>query len=252
MIEIEDLHLAFDQPVLRGVTLTVPEGTTCVLLGVSGSGKTVLMKTVIGLLRPDRGTVRVDGQDVHALGAEALRRLREKLGILFQAGALFDSLTVFDNVAFPLVERTRKSPAEVRAVVGRALSLMGLAGAGHLYPAELSGGMKKRVAFARAIVLEPRIVLYDEPTAGLDPPTTQRVADLVIAAKQELRLTALATIYDLPTAFRVADRLAMLHEGRIVAEGTPDELTCSRHPAVQAFLRSWLERNRGQAPSAGG
>ncbi|MHB8872057.1 MAG: ABC transporter ATP-binding protein [Myxococcaceae bacterium] len=252
MIEIEDVHKAFGgQKVLRGVTLTVAEGTTCVLLGVSGSGKTVLMKIVIGLLRPDRGRVRIDGEEVGRLDPEGLRRLRDKLGILFQSGALFDSLTVFENVAFPLVEHRRR-PAEIRALVRRALDLMDLGNIEGLYPAELSGGMRKRVAFARAIVLEPRIVLYDEPTAGLDPPTTQRVADLIIAAKQRLNLTALATIYDLPTAFRVADRLAMLHGGRIVEEGTPDELRRSPHPAVQAFLRRWLELSQGHAPSPGG
>ena len=251
MIEIEDLVVSFDQPVLRGVNLTVAEGTTCVLLGVSGSGKTVLLKTLVGLIRPDRGRVRIDGEEVGALDAEGLRKLREKLGVLFQAGALFDSLTVFDNVAFPLRERTRKKGAQIRETVSRTLGLMGLSGVEQLYPAELSGGMRKRVALARAFVLEPHIVLYDEPTAGLDPPTTARVADLIIAAKKRLTLTALATIYDLPTAFRVADRLAMLHEGRIVEEGSPAEFTRSRHPAVRAFLRHWFEREGAQAAAHG-
>jgi len=243
MIVVKDLHKAFGgHEVLRGVNLEVAEGTTCVLMGVSGSGKTVLMKHLVGLLNPDRGTVHVDGQDVAQLDEAGLDALRRKLGILFQANALFDSFTVFDNVAFPLRERTRMKEPEIRESVNKALAVVGLTHASHKYPGELSGGMQKRVGFARAAILQPKILIYDDPTAGLDPLTTASVNEVIFTGKQQLGATSFVISPDVASAFKVGDTLALMHEGRIVASGTPEEFRRSEHPAVKAFLNNWLRR----------
>jgi phospholipid/cholesterol/gamma-HCH transport system ATP-binding protein len=243
MIELLGVHKAFgEQEVLRGVELVVPEGSTCVLLGVSGSGKTVLMKHIDGLLTPDQGTVRVDGEDLSLLSRHGLEQVRRKLGILFQAGALFDSLTVFDNVAFPLRERAHLREEEVAEKVRHTLALVGLQDTEDLYPAELSGGMQKRVAFSRAVVLQPKVLLYDDPTAGLDPLTTESVIDVIVTGRQRVGATSFIVTPDVSLAFHVADRLEMLHEGRIVEYSPPDEFRRSQHPAVQAFLHDWFQR----------
>ncbi|HEX8703225.1 MAG TPA: ATP-binding cassette domain-containing protein [Myxococcaceae bacterium] len=243
MIVVKDLHKAFGgHEVLRGVNLEVAEGTTCVLMGVSGSGKTVLMKHLVGLLKADRGTVHVDGQDVAQLDEAGLDALRRKLGILFQANALFDSLTVFDNVAFPLRERTRMKEAEIREAVNKALGVVGLTHATHKYPGELSGGMQKRVGFARAAILQPKILLYDDPTAGLDPLTTASVNEVIFTGKQQLGATSFVISPDVASAFKVGDTLALMHEGRIIEYGRPEEFRRSEHPAVKSFLRNWLRR----------
>ncbi|GHG68010.1 ATP-binding cassette domain-containing protein [Comamonas sp. JC664] len=242
-IELVNVFKSFGaQQVLRGVNLVVPTGTTCVLLGVSGSGKTVLMKHIDGLLRPDRGTVRVDGEELAWLDAAGLERVRRKLGILFQGGALFDSLTVEDNVSFPLRERLHLVESEVRERVQRVLSLVGLEDAAKLLPGELSGGMLKRAAFARAVVLEPKILLYDDPTAGLDPLRTQSVVDVILTGKHRLQASGLVITPDVASAFQVGDSLALLHEGRIVEHAPPEAFRQSQHPAVQAFLHDWLSR----------
>jgi phospholipid/cholesterol/gamma-HCH transport system ATP-binding protein len=249
MIELVGVHKAFgEQQVLRGVDLVVPAGTTCVLLGVSGSGKTVLMKHIDGLLKPDRGSVRVDGEELSRLSARELEHVRRKLGILFQAGALFDSLTVFDNVAFPLRERAHLKEPEVAKQVRHTLSLVGLQGAESLYPGELSGGMQKRVAFSRAVVFEPKVLLYDDPTAGLDPLTTESVIDVIMTGKKRVGATSFIVTPDVSTAFHVADHLAFLHEGRIVEHSPPDVFRHSQQPAVQAFLRDWLRREALRNP----
>ncbi len=242
-IEVRDLHKSFGgQQALRGVDLEVPEGTTCVLMGVSGSGKTVLMKHIMGLLQPDRGSVRVEGEDIAKMGEAALNQMRRKLGILFQANALFDSLTVFDNVAFPLRERTRMPEAEIAETVNRTLERVGLSHATKRFPGELSGGMQKRVGFARATILQPRILLYDDPTAGLDPLTTAAVNEIITTGKQQLGATSLVITPDVASAFGMADHLALMHEGRIVEYGPPDAFRESNHPEVKAFLRNWLRR----------
>ncbi|WIG93851.1 ABC transporter ATP-binding protein [Myxococcus sp. SDU36] len=242
-IEVRDLHKSFgDQHALRGVSLEVPEGTTCVLMGVSGSGKTVLMKHIMGLLRPDRGTVRVDGEDIARMNEAALDQMRRKQGILFQANALFDSLSVFDNVAFPLRERTRMPEAEITDTVNKTLERVGLSHAMQRFPGELSGGMQKRVGFARATILQPKILLYDDPTAGLDPLTTAAVNEIIITGKQQLGATSLVITPDVASAFGMADHLALMHEGHIVEYGPPDAFRESQHPSVKAFLRNWLQR----------
>jgi phospholipid/cholesterol/gamma-HCH transport system ATP-binding protein len=249
MIELRGVHKAFGgQPVLRGVDLLVPEGGTCALMGVSGSGKTVLMKHLDGLLKPDRGTVCIDGEDLATLSSRELDDVRKKLGILFQAGALFDSLSVFDNVAFSLRERAHMPEADVARQVRSSLGFVGLQGAESLFPSELSGGMQKRVAFCRAMVTQPRVLLYDDPTAGLDPLTTESVIDVILTGKQRVGVTSFIVTPDVSMAFHVADRLAFLHEGRIIAYSPPEEFRRCEHPAVRAFLHNWLQRQPFRLP----
>jgi phospholipid/cholesterol/gamma-HCH transport system ATP-binding protein len=245
MIEVRDLHKAFgDTQVLNGLDLTVEEGQTFVLLGGSGSGKTVLMKHLEGLLTPDRGTVRIDGRDLAQLRGRQLEEVRRELGIQFQSGALFDSMSVYDNIAFPLRELDHVKEPEVRARVTATLATLDLAGAGHLLPGELSGGMRKRVAFARAMVMKPKILLSDEPTAGLDPLATLAVDDVIVAARKTLGATAFVITHDLPTAFRIADVIGLLHEGKILEALPPEDFKRSSHPAVKAFLHDWLQREQ--------
>jgi phospholipid/cholesterol/gamma-HCH transport system ATP-binding protein len=247
VIEIVDLWKSFgDNHVLRGINLTIPKGDTYVVLGGSGSGKTVLMKHVIGLLKPDRGVVRVDGLEITRLDGKALTDARQMFGMVFQGAALFDSMTVFENVAFPLTEkrwRDRLPADEVRARVVEKLKVVDL-GEEVLerWPAELSGGMRKRVALARALVSDPEVVLYDEPTTGLDPITTDYVDSMIRNAKHKLGVTSMVISHDIASAFRVADRLAVLYDGHLAAEGTPDEVKASTDPYVQRFLSMWFEK----------
>jgi phospholipid/cholesterol/gamma-HCH transport system ATP-binding protein len=245
MIEVVDLHKSFaGHPVLTGIDLEIPAGSTCVILGGSGSGKTVLMKHMIGLLKPDSGRMIIDGEDIVPMGTDALERVRRKFGMVFQAAALFDSMNVYENVAFPLREHRRKMPEEqIREVVRAKLSLMGLNNVEHKFPADLSGGMRKRVGLARAIVLDPKIVLYDEPTTGLDPITTDYVDEMILAAKRELGVTSVVISHDIASAFNVADQIAFLSKGVIVARGTPEQMRESEHPAVRVFLQTWFGKN---------
>ncbi|MCI0572643.1 MAG: ABC transporter ATP-binding protein [Myxococcaceae bacterium] len=241
MIQVRGLHKSFgSQHVLTGIDLDIEEGTTCVILGGSGSGKTVLMKHMIGLLKPDRGEVLVDGEDIVPMGPEELERVRRKFGMVFQAAALFDSMSVYENVAFPLREHRRISEAESREIVRQKLEIVGLRNVEEKFPADLSGGMRKRVGLARAIVLEPKIVLYDEPTTGLDPITTDYVDEMILDAKRKLRVTSVVISHDVASAFKVADKIAFLSQGRIVQQGPPSELRRSEHPAVKLFLQTWF------------
>jgi len=225
-----------DVHVLRGVTLSVLPGETLVLLGGSGSGKSVLLKHMNGLLRPDRGEVEVDGVVLGPLDEDGLIPIRRKVSMLFQQGALFDSLSVGENVAYALHEHRLAPPAEIPARVAHALALVDLAGSEGVMPAELSGGMRKRAALARALVLEPRALLYDEPTTGLDPVTAARINHLIRDVQRRLGLTSVVVTHDLGSAFLVADRMAFLHEGRIRFIGTPDEARQSPDPALHEFL----------------
>jgi phospholipid/cholesterol/gamma-HCH transport system ATP-binding protein len=244
MIQVVDLYKSFgSHQVLTGITLDVEEGSTCVILGGSGSGKTVLMKHMIGLLRPDTGQVIVDGEDIIPMRTEKLEQVRRKFGMVFQAAALFDSMNVFENVAFPLMEHERMSEEEAREVVRQKLEIVGLRDVEHKYPADLSGGMRKRVGLARAIVLNPKIVLYDEPTTGLDPITTDYVDEMILDAKQKLRVTSVVISHDIASAFKVADKIAFLSQGRIVEQGPPSQLRASEHPAVKVFLQTWFGKN---------
>jgi len=246
VIEVIDLWKSFgENRVLRGINLTIPDGTTYVVLGGSGSGKTVLLKHVIGLLKPDQGLVRVGGVEITKLEGKALTEARQRFGMVFQGAALFDSMDVYDNVAFPLREKQRGHIAteEIRRRVVEKLKVVDL-GEEVLprFPAELSGGMRKRVALARALVSDPEIVLYDEPTTGLDPITTEYVDDMIVSAKQRLGVTSMVISHDIASAFKVADRLAVLYDGHLAAEGTPEEVRQSRDPYVQHFLSLWFEK----------
>jgi phospholipid/cholesterol/gamma-HCH transport system ATP-binding protein len=245
VIEVVDLHKAFgENQVLRGVSLRVARGTTYVILGGSGSGKTVLMKHVIGLLKPDSGTVRVNGVEIPKLEGQALIEARRMFGMVFQKSALFDSMTVYENVAFPLKEKERGlRAADLRARVIEKLRVVDLAESIlPLYPAELSGGMQKRVALARALIHEPPVVLYDEPTTGLDPITTEYVDDMIVQAKKRLGVTSMVISHDIASSFKVADTLAVLYDGVIAAQGTPEEVRRSEHPHVKKFLSLWFEK----------
>jgi phospholipid/cholesterol/gamma-HCH transport system ATP-binding protein len=212
-----------------------------VVIGRSGGGKSVLLKHLIGLLRPDAGAVIVDGTDITRLRGRDLDRVRERYGVVFQGGALFDSMSVSDNVAFPLREKSRLGAAEIRGRVDEKLQQVGLTGMGHKDPAEISGGMRKRVAIARALVTEPEIVFFDEPTTGLDPILVNTIHHLILELHRKFRFTAIMVSHEIPEIFEIADRVAMLHEGAIVEVGPPDAVRASTNPVVQQFIRGDIE-----------
>ena len=242
MIRVEDLHRSFGgQRVLRGLTLQVAPGEIMVVIGRSGGGKSVLLKHLLGLLRPDSGRVVVNGTDITHLRGPALDRIRERYGVVFQGGALFDSMSVFDNVAFPLREKTRLRSREIAGRVEEKLDQVGLTGMGHKNPAEISGGMRKRVAIARALVTEPAVVFFDEPTTGLDPILVNTIHHLILAMHRKFRFTAVMVSHEIPEIFGIADRVAMLHDGVIVEQGTPDVIQGSANPIVQQFVRGDVE-----------
>ncbi len=245
IIKTVGLHKSFGpNHVLRGIDLDFPTGTTTVILGGSGSGKSVLMKHLIGLLHPDQGKVLVDGEDIADLQGEALTNLRAKFGMVFQWAALFDSMNVLDNVAFPLREHRKDlSEDQVQQMVAEKLGVFGLEGIEYKFPADLSGGMRKRVGLARAIIMDPKIVLYDEPTTGLDPITTDYVDEMVKRAKTEFSVTSVVISHDIASAFNVADNIAFLYEGEIIAYGPPEMVKESDHPFVSKFLGTWFEKN---------
>ena len=238
IIEVIDVEKGFEAtPVLKGVSLELQKGETLVVMGGSGSGKTVLLRLIAGLLQPDAGQIRVFGENIEDLGEEELLPLRRRLGYVFQGTALFDSLSVHENVAYPLREHTRLSDGEIRQRVIHFLSLVGLNdGILGLLPAELSGGMRKRVGIARALVGEPEAMLYDEPTAGLDPTNSKLVTELIVQMRAGVCDSSIVVTHDLELARSVADRVAVLIDGRFAAMGPPAEVTASGNPAVQAFL----------------
>ena len=243
MIEIKDLYKSFGgQMVLGGVSLKMFPGTTTVILGGSGSGKTVLMKHIIGLLKPDSGEVWVDGVEITKLKGRDLQEQRQKMGMVFQNAALFDSMSVGDNCAFPLREHTNLSESEIALRIKEKLAVVSLVDVETKYPAELSGGMRKRVGLARAIIRDPKIVLYDEPTTGLDPLTTENVDDMIITAREKLGVTSVVISHDIGSAFHIADQLAMLYKGKIVEEGPPSKVRQSQEPHTKQFLATWFGR----------
>ncbi|MBL9013989.1 MAG: ABC transporter ATP-binding protein [Myxococcales bacterium] len=224
--------------VLDNLDLDIERGKVNVILGASGAGKSVLIKHFMCLLRPDKGHIWVDGTDVLSLGAQELAKFRRKFGLVFQFAALFDSLTVEENCAFPLKEHTKKSASEIRDIVGDRLGALGLQGTQKKYPGELSGGMRKRVGLARALVLEPEILMYDEPTTGLDPLATRNVDEMILDACARYKVTSVVISHDMASVFRIADRIAMLHNKRILAAGTAEVIAGSTDPFVYEFLRA--------------
>jgi phospholipid/cholesterol/gamma-HCH transport system ATP-binding protein len=224
--------------VLRGLTLLVRRGEVLIVLGGSGTGKTVILKHIVGLLRPERGRIFVDGKDITFYEENQLMPIRRRVGFLFQGSALFDSMSVFDNVAFPLREHTQLSQDEIEAKVKEKLKLVGLEGTDWMMPSNLSGGMRKRVALARAIILEPKALLYDEPTTGLDPITTRWVTKLMRSIHEQLKITSIIVTHNVQSAMTVADRIAFLYRGRIKFVGTPEEIENCEDHIVQEFLKS--------------
>ena len=238
LIRVVNLFKAFGKlEVLKGVTLDVEEGKTLVILGASGSGKSVLIKHIVGLLKPDAGEVWFEDVRIDTLRDKELMQVRTKMGFLFQMGALFDSLTNLQNVAFPLQEHTRLSPAEVEERAQRMLKMVGLPEVGHKMPSEVSGGQRKRVALARAIALEPKVILYDEPTTGLDPIRSDAISELILKLQRELKVTSIVVTHDMANAFKVADRIVMLHDGHLIFDGTADEARTTDDERVQRFVR---------------
>ena len=242
MIRVQNLYKTFGhQPVLRGLSLDVASGEIMVVIGRSGGGKSVLLKHLIGLLHPDVGAIFVDGVDITRLRGSALDRIRERYGVVFQGGALFDSMSVFDNVAFPLREKSRLGTAEIANRVAEKLEQVGLTGMGPKNPAEISGGMRKRVAIARALITEPQVVFFDEPTTGLDPILVNTIHHLIVELHRKFRFTAVMVSHEIPEIFRIADRVAMLHEGVIVESGTPEVFQASANPVVRQFIHGDVE-----------
>jgi phospholipid/cholesterol/gamma-HCH transport system ATP-binding protein len=237
MIEIMNLFKSFGSlHVLSGVNLSVEKGESMTVIGGSGSGKSVLIKHIIGLLFPDQGQVTVDGQVLNDLDEEGLNDVRKKFGMLFQGAALFDSLTVWENVGFGLKQHTKMSDKEIRAIATQKLALVGLKDVEDKMPVDLSGGMKKRVGLARAIAMDPQIILYDEPTTGLDPITADAINDLIIDLRKKLGVTSVAITHDMHSAYKISDRIAMLYKGEIQEIGTPDEIKGTTNPIVKQFI----------------
>lgn len=237
MIEIVNLHKSFDANyVLRGVDLWIEKGESMVIIGGSGSGKSVLLKHIIGILRPDEGKILINGVDLTALKEHELYEVRKKFGMLFQMSALFDSMTVWENVAFGMLRNKGMAHKEAKSIAVEKLRSVGLVGVEDLMPAELSGGMKKRVGLARAIAHEPEILLYDEPTTGLDPIMADAINELIVEMKNSLAVTSVAITHDMSSAYKIADRIAMLYEGKIIETGSPDAIKNTVNPVVRQFI----------------
>lgn len=242
MISMRNVHKSFgSQKVLDDLSLDIPEGKITAIIGPSGEGKSVLLKHLIGLLQPDSGQVDVDGESIIGLRRSQLNRIREKFGMLFQNVALFDSMTCFENVAFPLQEKTKLSKDEIRRRVLSALEDVGLKNIESKFPDELSGGMKKRVGLARAVVLNPKIILFDEPTTGLDPIIKRAIHQLIKDTHEKFGFTAVIVSHEIPDIFDVAQNVAMLYRGKILQHGSPSEIKNSNHPAVRQFISGSLD-----------
>ena len=242
MIEVRDLKKNFGPlPVLKGVTFSVEKGEAISIIGVSGGGKSVLLKHLVGLINPDSGEVLIDGLNISGLNERELLPVRRKFGMLFQGAALFDSMTVEENVAFVLNRERKTSPEEIAKRVEEVLDLVGLSGIEKKMPAELSGGMRKRVGLARAVIYRPEILLYDEPTTGLDPIASDTIDHLIIRVVEKLKATSIAVTHDMRSARRIGQRILMLHDGRIYADKTPDELFKSTDPIIYRFVNGISE-----------
>ena len=243
-IRVRNLSKSFgDKVVLDGVNLDVWPEESVVVIGGSGVGKSVLIKCIIGILTPDEGTIEIDGTSIVGLGPNEMDEVRKKFGMLFQYAALFDSLKVWENVGFALIQHSKLGEKEIKRVSEEKLRMVGLPGTQDLMPSELSGGMRKRVGLARAIAIEPEIIFYDEPTTGLDPIRADAINDLIIQLREELGVASIAITHDMVSAYKIGDRIALLHRGKIISEGTPDEIRESDNPYVQQFIHG-----RAQGP----
>ena len=242
-IELQRLWKSFDskKQVLRDMSISIDRGETVVIVGGSGTGKSVTLKHIIGLLKPDRGHVLVDDHDVVSMGEVELNQFRRRFGMAFQEGALFDSMNVYENIAFPLRRHTKMNEDQIRARVEECLEDVHLHGVEKKRPSELSGGMRRRVGFARAISLKPEILLFDEPTTGLDPVISDIIAELICEMDMKLGTTTVTITHDMKVAFKIADRVAMLHEGHIIEQGTPEVFQQSKNPIVQQFIEGRAE-----------
>jgi phospholipid/cholesterol/gamma-HCH transport system ATP-binding protein len=237
MIELKEITKSFGtHRVLDNLSLHINKGETKVIIGRSGCGKSVLLKHIVGIIKPDKGSIFIEGKDITILSDSQMKPILMKIGMVFQGGALFDSLTVAENVGFGLIEHFRLSPKEVLLRVEEALCMVELCGIGNLMPAELSGGMKKRVALARALCIRPEIILYDEPTTGVDPITADAINELIRSLHDKLKVTSIVVTHDMKSAYRVADRIAMLYKGKIIAEGAPEDIQNTDHPIVHQFI----------------
>jgi phospholipid/cholesterol/gamma-HCH transport system ATP-binding protein len=238
MIELIDVHKSFgSNTVLSGINLKINQGESVVIIGGSGSGKSVLLKHIIGLLKPDKGSVLIDNNDLSKLNENELNELRKRFGMLFQAAALFDSMSVWENVGFGLRRHTQLTDSEIKEIAVQKLKIVGLVDTENLMPSELSGGMRKRVGLARAIAMNPEILLYDEPTTGLDPIMADAINDLIIEMREKLHVTSVAITHDMKSAYKIADTIAMLYNGVIVGTGSPDEIKNTADPVVKQFIR---------------
>ncbi|MBO5245011.1 MAG: ABC transporter ATP-binding protein [Selenomonadales bacterium] len=239
MIKLVDLQMSFgDRVILRDVNMTIAKGETLVVIGPSGTGKSTLLRLLIGLERPTGGQVLINDKDIGRMSEKELDEIRFDMGMVFQYSALFDSMTVGDNVAFGLRQHTKMTEAEIRRTVEELLDVVGLAGYADAMPSELSGGMKKRVGLARALAFKPSIILYDEPSSGLDPIMSRKIDELIAAMQARFGVTSIVVTHDMESAYRVADRIAVLYEGRFVEIASPEEIRTSTHPFVAEFVRA--------------
>ena len=248
MIRIKGLWKSFgDNQVLKGLDLNIETGETIVVIGQSGCGKSVLLKTIVGLLIPDEGEIEIENVSLKNISRKKLLELRKKIGMVFQSSALFDSFSVWENVGLGLIEHSKMSQDEIMRIAREKLKLVGLSDAEDMYPAELSGGMKKRVGIARAIAMNPQFVLYDEPTTGLDPIIADRINNLIIELQKKLNITTVAVTHDITSAYKIAHRISMIYDGKIIFDGIPKEVQNTDNPYVQQFIKG-----EGEGPIAGG
>jgi phospholipid/cholesterol/gamma-HCH transport system ATP-binding protein len=247
MIEIQNLYKSFNnKTVLHDLSLTIPDGETMVIVGESGCGKTVLLRLIIGLIKPDSGSIVVEDSVINRLGRSELFEIRKKFGMLFQSAALFDSMTVEENIALPLREHTNYSDSVIRNRIREKLNLVGLSGIEKKMPAELSGGMKKRVGLARALIMDPKYVLFDEPTTGLDPIRASAINELIVTTHRMLQVTSVVVTHDMRSAFTIADRIAMIKQGKVILTDTRKRFQNSDHPAVRQFITGQTDEHSNE------
>lgn len=242
IIEIKNVYKRFgNQEVLKGLSLNIPKGQVTVIIGRSGGGKSVLLKHIIGLLKPDSGQILFDGIDIVSADEKTMSKIRRRFGMLFQEGALFDSLNLEDNIGFPLFEHTKLPEKEIYERVKEVMAMVGLKGAEKKFPSEISGGMRKRAGLARAIITNPEVILFDEPTSGLDPIMSTIIDNLIVDIQKRLNVTCIVISHDIKSTFRIAHKIAMLYDGQIIAEGSPEEMRRNDNPYLRQFIEGLAE-----------